>query len=164
MSASLAPVPAIGQRWPIRVIPAKSQTRNASNHPVLLKISRDRPTLAYHLRPVNTFLNYRSLFRSAGRSAHAPLPPLRQAAQAVPAAPVDHPPPRPNTQTNFIHLPNPPPPPTLVTRKPVFPRQMTTSTYRTFNDPENMNFYGEISTATATEENYGKKSVLCREK
>ena len=34
-------------------------------------------------------------------------------------------------QTNFIHLPNPPPPPTLVTRKPAFPRQKTTSTYRT---------------------------------
>ena len=30
--------------------------------------------------------------------------------------------------------------------------------------PENMNFYGEIATATATEEKYGKKSALCREK
>ena len=48
MPAPRSPVPAIGQRWPIRVIPAKSQTRNASKRPVLLKISRDRPTLAYH--------------------------------------------------------------------------------------------------------------------
>ena len=55
-SAFFAPVSAIGQCWPNRVIPAKSQTRNASKRAVLLKISRDRPTLAYQRKQARNLI------------------------------------------------------------------------------------------------------------
>ena len=86
MPAPRSPVPAIGQRWPNRVIPAKSQTRNALKHPVLLKISRDRPMLAYH-PPRRQYISELP-FTILPRPPAGPWPPpsLRHAAQPVPAA------------------------------------------------------------------------------
>ena len=125
-SAFFAPVSAIGQCWPNRVIPAKSQTRNASKRPVLLKISRDRPTLAYHRKQARNLvgiLSAEALPASHVAACYRFTPSRLRHLPRIPIIP----------QANFIHLPIPPPPPTLVTRKPAFPRQKTTSTYRTLD-------------------------------